>query len=99
MFVMVLVPLLTLLVGLGLIMTDNARAADDVVKWKCVTHWPMASSSYKGSLEVIAERIKERTNGRLIIEPRRLWKRYIIGTPLFFWRLFLHHILKIPLPN
>ncbi len=27
--------------------------------------------------------------GRLIIEPRRLWKRYIIGIPLFFWRVFL----------
>jgi len=27
--------------------------------------------------------------GRLIIEPRRLWKRYIIGIPLFFWRIFL----------
>ncbi|NUM43748.1 MAG: WecB/TagA/CpsF family glycosyltransferase [Anaerolineales bacterium] len=26
--------------------------------------------------------------GRLIIEPRRLWKRYIIGNPLFLWRVF-----------
>ena len=26
--------------------------------------------------------------GRLIIEPRRLWKRYIIGIPLFLWRVF-----------
>jgi len=25
--------------------------------------------------------------GRLIIEPRRLWKRYIIGNPLFLWRV------------
>ena len=25
--------------------------------------------------------------GRLIIEPRRLWKRYLIGIPLFFWRV------------
>lgn len=24
---------------------------------------------------------------RLIIEPRRLWKRYLIGNPLFLWRL------------
>lgn len=36
--------------------------------------------------------------GRLIIEPKRLWKRYLIGNPLFFWRVFRHHILKIPLP-
>lgn len=25
--------------------------------------------------------------GRLIIEPRRLWKRYLIGNPVFFWRI------------
>jgi len=37
--------------------------------------------------------------GRLIIEPRRLWKRYMIGNPLFFWRVFIHHILRIPLPD
>lgn len=27
--------------------------------------------------------------GRLIIEPRRLWRRYIIGNSLFFWRVLL----------
>ena len=36
--------------------------------------------------------------GRLIIEPRRLWKRYVVGIPLFFWRIFIHHILRFPLP-
>ena len=25
--------------------------------------------------------------GRLAIEPRRLWHRYLIGNPLFFWRI------------
>jgi len=25
--------------------------------------------------------------GRLIIEPRRLWRRYVIGNPLFLWRV------------
>jgi N-acetylglucosaminyldiphosphoundecaprenol N-acetyl-beta-D-mannosaminyltransferase len=25
--------------------------------------------------------------GRLIIEPKRLWKRYLIGNPLFLWRI------------
>ena len=25
---------------------------------------------------------------RLVIEPKRLWKRYIIGNPLFLWRLY-----------
>jgi N-acetylglucosaminyldiphosphoundecaprenol N-acetyl-beta-D-mannosaminyltransferase len=30
--------------------------------------------------------------GRLIIEPRRLWKRYIIGNPLFFYRLVKYQL-------
>jgi N-acetylglucosaminyldiphosphoundecaprenol N-acetyl-beta-D-mannosaminyltransferase len=30
--------------------------------------------------------------GRLLIEPGRLWKRYIIGNPLFFWRIFRQKI-------
>ena len=42
--------------------------ARDVITWKCQSHWPMASSSYKDSLVAVAERIKERSNGRLIIE-------------------------------
>lgn len=28
--------------------------------------------------------------GRLLIEPRRLWKRYVIGNPRYFWRVFLY---------
>jgi N-acetylglucosaminyldiphosphoundecaprenol N-acetyl-beta-D-mannosaminyltransferase len=36
---------------------------------------------------------------RLVIEPRRLWKRYLIGNPLFFWRIFIHHVLRYPLPR
>ncbi len=46
-----------------------AQAAGKAITWKCPTHWPMASSSYKDSLVAVAERIKKRTNGRLIIEP------------------------------
>jgi N-acetylglucosaminyldiphosphoundecaprenol N-acetyl-beta-D-mannosaminyltransferase len=37
--------------------------------------------------------------GRLLIEPGRLWRRYIIGNPLFLWRIFIHHILGFSLPN
>jgi N-acetylglucosaminyldiphosphoundecaprenol N-acetyl-beta-D-mannosaminyltransferase len=37
--------------------------------------------------------------GRMLIEPERLWRRYIIGNPLFLWRLFIHHILGFSLPN
>jgi N-acetylglucosaminyldiphosphoundecaprenol N-acetyl-beta-D-mannosaminyltransferase len=37
--------------------------------------------------------------GRLIIEPGRLWRRYILGNPLFLWRIFIHHILGFSLPK
>jgi N-acetylglucosaminyldiphosphoundecaprenol N-acetyl-beta-D-mannosaminyltransferase len=30
--------------------------------------------------------------GRLIIEPRRLWKRYILGNPKFIWRVFMQKL-------
>jgi N-acetylglucosaminyldiphosphoundecaprenol N-acetyl-beta-D-mannosaminyltransferase len=30
--------------------------------------------------------------GRLIIEPQRLWKRYLIGNPLFLWRVLKQKI-------
>jgi len=36
--------------------------------------------------------------GRLVIEPNRLWKRYLVGNPLFLWRIIKHHIFRIPLP-
>lgn len=30
--------------------------------------------------------------GRLLIEPGRLWKRYVIGNPLFLWRILLQRL-------
>jgi len=35
--------------------------------------------------------------GRLVIEPRRLWQRYILGNPLFLWRVLKQRlgILKL----
>jgi N-acetylglucosaminyldiphosphoundecaprenol N-acetyl-beta-D-mannosaminyltransferase len=27
--------------------------------------------------------------GRFLIEPRRLWRRYIIGNPIYFWRILM----------
>jgi len=30
--------------------------------------------------------------GRLLIEPKRLWKRYLIGNPLFIWRILKQKI-------
>lgn len=46
-----------------------SHSAEKVIKWKCQSHWPTASSSYKDSLLRLAENLKKRTNGRLIIEP------------------------------
>lgn len=34
--------------------------------------------------------------GRLMIEPRRLWKRYVIGNPIFIWRVFKQRFLQSP---
>ncbi len=33
---------------------------------------------------------------RLFIEPRRLWRRYIVGIPLFFWRVALERTRLSP---
>jgi TRAP-type mannitol/chloroaromatic compound transport system substrate-binding protein len=55
--------------GILLVSNQPAMAAEEVINWKCPAHWPMASSSFKDSLQVVAERIKKRTNGRLILEP------------------------------
>ena len=57
------------LTGICLVSSQTAMAAGDVIKWKCQVHWPAASVSYKDSLLVVVDRLKERTNGRLIIEP------------------------------
>lgn len=47
---------------------DLSYGADKVIRWKCQVHWPAASVSYKDSAEVVINKIKERTNGRLDIE-------------------------------
>lgn len=31
---------------------------------------------------------------RLIVEPQRLWERYILGNPLFFYRILKQYIIK-----
>jgi len=36
---------------------------------------------------------------RLVIEPRRLWRRYLIGNPLFFWRVIIYDCLKMKRKN
>ena len=57
------------LAGIVLVCNQPAAVAEEVIKWRCQVHWPAASSSYKDSLLVVVDRLKERTNGRLILEP------------------------------
>jgi len=33
--------------------------------------------------------------GRLLVEPGRLWRRYLVGNPLFFWRVLKQRIAKM----
>ena len=33
--------------------------------------------------------------GRLMIEPRRLWRRYLLGNPLFLWRVLQQRFGKV----
>lgn len=47
---------------------QTALAADKVIKWKCQVVYPAASPSYAGSVLRVIGKLKERTNGRLIIE-------------------------------
>jgi len=61
--------LILALAGTLVISNGTAMAAGDVIKWKCQSHWPSASPSYKDSLLVIAKKLKDRTNGRFILEP------------------------------
>ncbi|MFN2136689.1 MAG: WecB/TagA/CpsF family glycosyltransferase, partial [Candidatus Promineifilaceae bacterium] len=31
--------------------------------------------------------------GRLVVEPKRLWRRYLVGNPLFMWRVLNERLL------
>ena len=60
------------IIGLLLItfcFSGTVAAKEKVVKWKCQVHWPTSSTSYKGSLLDIVQRVKDATNGGFIIEP------------------------------
>ncbi|MBW1679066.1 MAG: TRAP transporter substrate-binding protein DctP [Deltaproteobacteria bacterium] len=65
----IIVAVLACWIVLPITSKDVSYAADKVIKWKCQVHWPAASVSYKDSLLVVIDRVKKRTNGRLIIEP------------------------------
>ena len=48
-------------------LSETIQAAE-IVKWRCQAYWPNSSSSFKDSAVALADKIKERTNGRFIIE-------------------------------
>jgi len=33
--------------------------------------------------------------GRLFIEPKRLWRRYVLGNPIFLWRVLLQRFERL----
>ena len=35
--------------------------------------------------------------GRLLVEPRRLWRRYLVGNPRFLWRVVLQRLGRLEL--
>lgn len=68
-FAIVFVGALACFLASSIAVKEVCHAADKVINWRCQVHWPAASVSYKDSLLVVIDRVKKRTNGRLIIEP------------------------------
>lgn len=52
-----------------LLPVPGAAQDKEVTRWRVQSHWPAASSSYKDSLMLLKNKLEERTNGRLILEP------------------------------
>lgn len=46
----------------------RAQAAEPEVTWKVQSHWPKASASFDESLAVVAEKVKEKTGGKMVLE-------------------------------
>ena len=68
-FAVLLAGILAVAVVFPAAMNGSAQAADKVIKWKIQSHWPASSSSYEDSLKKVADELKEKTDGRLILEP------------------------------
>jgi TRAP-type C4-dicarboxylate transport system substrate-binding protein len=52
-----------------LLPTQGIAQKKDVTTWRVQSHWPAASSSYKDSLLSLRDKLIERTDGRLVLEP------------------------------
>ncbi len=57
------------LFGLPFISSQTAIAQDKVFKWKLQSHLPTSSTSWEGAVLPVCKLLKERTKGRLIVEP------------------------------
>lgn len=55
-------------IGMLLVFNTLAVAASDVIKWRCEAHWPTSSTSYSAGAQVVIDKIKKGTNGKLDIE-------------------------------
>lgn len=64
--------------------------------------WPVGNlTSYLGNVPTAPLWMKR--NGlewvhRLALEPKRLWRRYLVGNPKFVWRVIKHERLHLPNP-
>jgi TRAP-type C4-dicarboxylate transport system substrate-binding protein len=56
------------IIGFFCFFQSKSEAADKVITWKCQASIALASPTYKESVVRVADLIKEKTNGRLIIE-------------------------------
>lgn len=59
----------SLLMGVMVATDGIAVAKDNIHKWRCQSYLPVSSTSYEKSMLAVIQRIKERTNGRFVIEP------------------------------
>lgn len=54
---------------INFLLAGSTIAADKIIKWRCQTSIPISSVAYTDSVKFAIEKIKEATNGRLLIEP------------------------------
>ncbi|WP_420393004.1 TRAP transporter substrate-binding protein DctP [Acuticoccus sp.] len=54
--------------AVALMALGTTAAAQESVTWRVQSHWPKASASFDDSLQVLADQLKERTEGRFTLE-------------------------------
>ncbi len=62
--------LIIALFSMGMLgMNISPAEAQSVTTWRLPAHYPAASASFKDSVQAVAQMVKERSNGQLILEP------------------------------